>query len=103
MEVLSIRTKLSYIKFFFGKCISHRNEKTQIFLYKPVYLGLSILEMSKTVLFEFWYDYVKLKYGDKAKCYDMDTDSSIVYIKTEDIYAEISNILKQDLILQSMS
>ena len=103
IELLSIRTKLSYSKFFFGKCISHRNEKIQIFLYKPVYLGLSILELSKIVLFEFWYDYVKLKYGEKAKFYDMDTDSFIVYIKAEDIYAEISKILKQDLILQIMS
>ena len=72
-------------------------------MYKPVYLGLSILELSKIVLFEFWYDYVKLKYGEKAKFYDMDTDSFIVYIKAEDIYAEISKILKQDLILQIMS
>ena len=103
MELLSIRTKLSYSKFFFGKCISHRNEKTEIFLYKPVYLGLSILELSKIVLFEFCYDYVKLKYGEKAKFYDMDTDSFRVYIKTEDIYEEISKILKQDLIIQIMS
>ena len=34
---------------------------------KSVYLGLSILEISKTVLYEFWYDYVKLKYGEKGR------------------------------------
>ena len=46
---------------------------------------------------------MKLKYGEKAKFYDMDTDSFRVYIKTEDIYEEISKILKQDLIIQIMS
>ena len=49
---------------------------------KHVYLGLSILELSKILMYEFWYDYVKPKYGEKAKLCYMDTDSSIVYIKT---------------------
>ena len=52
---------------------------------KPVYLGLSILEISKIVMYEFWYYYVKLKYGEKAKLCYIDTDSFIVYIKTKDI------------------
>ena len=47
---------------------------------KPVYLGLSILESSEIVMYEFWYDYVKPKYYEKAKpCY-MNTESFIVYI-----------------------
>ena len=50
---------------------------------KPVYLGLLILEMSKTVICKFWYDYVKPKYGEKANCY-MDTDSFVLYIITND-------------------
>ena len=48
---------------------------------KPVYLGLSILELSRILMFEFWYDYVKPKYGRKAKLCYMDTGSFIVYIK----------------------
>ena len=48
---------------------------------KPVYLGLSILEISKIVMCEFWYDYVKPKHK-KAKLCSMDTDSLIAYIKT---------------------
>ena len=43
--------------------------KTQILMNKPVYLGLSILDLSKTVMYEFWYDYVKLKYGENAKIF----------------------------------
>ena len=45
---------------------------------KPVYLRLSILDLSKTVKYEFWYDYVKPEYGENAKLCYMDTDSFIV-------------------------
>ena len=50
-----------------------------------MYLGLTMLEISKIVMFEFCIDYVKPKYGEKAKLCYIDTDSFIVYIKTEDI------------------
>ena len=61
---------------------------------KPVYLGLSILELSKVEMYEFWYDFVKLKYEEKAKpCY-MGTDSFIVYIKTDNIYQAIADDAK---------
>ena len=56
---------------------------------KPVYLGLLTLELSNILMYEFWYDYVKLKYGEKTKLCYMDTDSLIVYIKTDDIYKDI--------------
>ena len=56
---------------------------------KPVYLGLSILELSKILMYEFWYDYVKPKYGEKAKLCYMDTDNFIVYIKTDDVCKNI--------------
>ena len=53
-------------------------------------MGLSVLELSKIVTYEFWYDYVKLKNGEKANLCYMDTDSFIVYIKTNDIYKDIA-------------
>ena len=56
---------------------------------KPFYLGLPILEISKIVIYKFWYDYVKPKYGDLAKLCYTNTDSFIVYIKAEDIYSDI--------------
>ena len=58
---------------------------------KPIYLGLSILEISKTLMYEFWYDYMKLKYGDNAKLCYMDTDSFKMPIKTEDFNKDIAN------------
>ena len=50
---------------------------------KPLYISLSILEISKIVMHEFWYDYVKSKYGKKLKLCYMDTDTFIVYVETE--------------------
>ena len=56
---------------------------------KPVYIGSSILELSKIVMYEFQYDYVKPKYGEKAKFRSKNASSFIVHIKTEDIYKDI--------------
>ena len=76
---------------FFWKFISHKNEQAKTFLMnKPVYLGLSILEISKIVMYEFWYDYLKQKYGKRAKLGHKYRDNFIVYIKTEDIYSDIA-------------
>ena len=55
-----------------------------------LYLGLSIFNLSKTVMNEFWYDYVKSKYVEKAKLCYMDMDSFIVHIKADDIYKDIA-------------
>ena len=49
---------------------------------KPLYLGLSIQDLNKTVMVNFWYDYVKPKYGEKAKLCYINTESFIVHIKT---------------------
>ena len=61
---------------------------------KPVYLGLSILDLSKTVMYKFWYDYVKPKYGENAKLWYMDTDSFIARRKTEHIYKDIAEYVE---------
>ena len=65
-------------------------KKTHRTMNKPVYLGLSILDLSKTVIHEFWYDYIKPKYGEKAELCYMDRHSFIIHIKTEDIYKDIA-------------
>ena len=57
---------------------------------KPVYIGLSILGISKTVMYEFWYGHMKPKEKEKAKLCYMDTDSIIVHIKTKDISVDIA-------------
>ena len=61
-------------------------KKTKVKMNKLIYLGLSILEISKTLMYEFWYDYMKPKYNDNVKLCYMDMDSFIVNIKTNDFY-----------------
>ena len=66
-------------------------KKTKVKMNKPIYLGMSILDISKTLMYEFWYDYIKPKYQDRAKLCYMDTDSFVIHIKTEDFYEDIAN------------
>ena len=57
---------------------------------KLVHLGFSILELSKILIYELFYDYVKIKYGEKVNLCHTNTDSFSVYIKTADIYKGIA-------------
>ena len=79
------------IKWFSANLLAVEMKKTKVKMRKPVYLGMSILEISKTLMYEFWYDYMKPKYGDNIKLYYMDTDSFIMHIKKEDFYKDIAN------------
>ena len=66
-------------------------KKTKIKMNKPIYLGLSMLEISKILMYEFWYDYMKPKYNDNVRLCYMDTDSFVMHIKTNDFYKDISH------------
>ena len=78
-------------KWFSENLLAIEMKKTNVKINKPVYLGLSISEISKTLMYEFWYDYMKPKYGDNIKLCYVDTDSFIMHIKTEDFYRDIAN------------
>ena len=69
-------------------------KKTKVKMSKPIYLGLSILEISKILMYEFWYDYMKPKYNDNVKLCYMDTDSFIMNIKINDFYKDIASDVK---------
>ena len=66
-------------------------KKSKVKMNKPIYLGLPILEISKILMYEFWYDYMKQIYNDDVKLCYMDTDSFVMHIKTNDFYKDISN------------
>ena len=66
-------------------------KKTKVKINKAIYLGLSILEISKILMYEFWYYYMKPKYNDNVRLCYMDTDSFIMNIKTNDFYKDIAN------------
>ena len=69
-------------------------KKTKLVFNKPVYLGMCILDLSKTLMYDFHYKYIKQKYGDKAKLLLTDTDSTMYEIQTEDFYNDISADVK---------
>ena len=66
-------------------------KKTKVKMIKALYLGMLILDISKTLMYKFWYDYIKTKYGDRAKLCYTDTDSFVIHIITEDFFEDISN------------
>ena len=65
--------------------------KTKVKMNKPIYFGLWILDISKILMYEFWYDYMKRKYDNDVKLCYMDTDSFVMNIKTNDFYKDIAN------------
>ena len=75
--------------FFIENLLAIEMKKIETLMSKPVYLGLLIKELSKLLMHQFWYNYVKPKYSEKVKLCYMDTDSFIVYIKTDDTYKDI--------------
>ena len=62
---------------------------------KPVYLGMSVLDISKTLIYKFWYDYIKPKYEYTAKLCYTDTDNFIIHIITEDFFEDIDGVVKK--------
>ena len=57
-------------------------KKTEAKMNKSIYLGMSVLDISKTLMYKFWYDYIKPKYGDRAKLCYTDTSNFVIHIKT---------------------
>ena len=76
-------------KHFSENLLAIEMKKIKVIMNKPAYLGMPILDTSKILMCEFWYDYIKPKYGDRAKLCYMDTDSFIPYIITKDFYKDI--------------
>ena len=78
---------------------------TKVKMKKPVYLGsisVYLLEISKALMYKFWYDYTKPKYGGNVKLCYMDTDSFMMHIKTDYYYKVTTNDVKKDLVRQIM-
>ena len=69
-------------KYFSENLLVTELRKIKVKMHKPVYLGLSILDVSKN-MYKHWYDYIKPKYEDNTKLCSMDADSFIVHVKKE--------------------
>ena len=82
-------------KYFPENLMTIEMKKTKATKNKSLYLGKLILDISKTLMYEFWQDFIKPKYQNKAKLCYMDTDSFIIHIKTKDFYEDIANDAKK--------
>ena len=78
-------------KHFSENLLAIEMKKAKVNMNKPIYLGMSILDISKTLMYEFWYECIKPKYKEKAKLCFMDTDSFLINILTEDFFEDINN------------
>ena len=84
----------NHCNFFSEELVAIHMKKTKLDFNKPVYLGMCILDLSKTVMYDFHYNHIKKKYGDKAKLLFTDTDSLMYEIEKEDFYKNISRDVK---------
>ena len=78
-------------KYISKKLLVTEMKKRKIYMNKPVYLGQAILELSKVLMYKFWYEYIKPKYSSNVNLCYMDTDSFIMQVNTTDFYHTISN------------
>ena len=88
-------------KWFSVGSLAIEMRKIKVKMNKPVYLGLSILEVSKTLMYEFLYDYIQPKYRSNAKLCYMDTDSFIIHIKTGAVYEDIVDGVERRFVTSS--
>ena len=78
-------------KYFSENLIAIEMKKSQVKMNKPIHLGIPILDMSKTLMYEFQYDYLKPKYNDNVKLCYINTGSFVTHIKTGDFFSYINN------------
>ena len=93
-EKLSAKPNYKHCNIFSEDLVAIHMKMTKLDFDKPVYLGMCILDLSKTLMYDFHYNYIKKKYGDKAKLLLTDTDSLMYEIQTEDFYKDISGDVK---------
>src|SRR5688572_17495544 len=91
-QAIKLTAKTSYDSrtIFDENLIAIHMKRTKLYYNKPIYLGMCILDLSKTLVYDFHYNYIKKKYEDRAKLLFTDTDSLAYEIKTEDFYADIA-------------
>ena len=92
-KLLKVTSKPSYVscKIFNENLVAVHKIKEQLFLNRPSYLGMCILDLSKTLMYDFHYNYIKNKYNNNAKLLFTDTDSLCYQITTDDVYNDFFN------------
>ena len=89
MQKLLNSPNFDYMKTFDNDLVAMHMFKTTVHLVKPIYVGMAILDLSKYLMYNFWYNHIKKIYGNKAQLLYTDTDSFIYEVETEDVYADM--------------
>ena len=91
-KILKIVAKPTFVRqeIFNPFLVGIQNRKEKVLLNKPIYVGMTVLDLSKHLMYNFYYNTLKARYGDKIRLLYTDTDSLIVKVDTEDIYADMS-------------
>ena len=92
---LSSKPNFERVTIFDENLIACHMKKTEVYFNKPIFVGQAILDLSKTLMFDFHYNYIKNKYGDKAELLFTDTDSLMYLIQTQDVYKDFSKDIKK--------
>ena len=92
---LSSKPNFERVTIFDENLIACHMKKTEVYFNKPIYVGQAILDLSKTLTFDFHYNSIKNKYGDKAELLFTDTDSLMYLIETQDVYKDFSKDIKK--------
>ena len=92
---LSSKPNFERVTIFDENLIACHMKKTEVYFSKPIYVGQAILDLSKTLIFDFHYNYIKNKYGDKAELLFTDTHSLMYLIQTQDVYKDFSKDIKK--------
>ena len=92
---LSSKPNFERCKIFDENLIAAHIKKTELYFNTPIYIGQAILDLSKTLMLDIHYNYIKPKYGDKAELLFTDTDSLMYSVQTEDFYRDISGDVRK--------
>ena len=92
---LSSKPNFDRATIFDENLVAVHMKKTEVYFNKPIYVGQAILDLSKTLMFDFHYNYIRKKYGDKAELLFTDTDSLMYLIQTDDVYQDINKDIRR--------
>ena len=92
---LSSKPNFERVTIFDENLIACHMKKTEVYFNKPIFVGQAILDISKTLMFDFHYNYIRKKYGNKAELLFTDTESLMYLIQTDDFYQDINNDIKK--------
>ena len=92
---LSSKPNFDRATIFDENLVAIHMKKTEVYFNKPIYVGQAILDLSKTLMYDFHYNYIKKKYGNRAELLMTDTDSLMYLIQTDDVYYDIKKDVKK--------